>query len=152
MASVVTQARRPRSGSRYRTVTKNLGGQRAQPHIQAGRRDRAPARTRGGPAAYNRHCATLHGVSNPDREVLARLLVQVHDATENIDSRTDALALYREARDVAEQRIPGPLGVAVAAALAAAAYERFLSPIRNSSLGASKSSLALALAVLALPE
>lgn len=85
-----------------------------------------------------------------DREVLARLVGQAHDATAHLDTRADAAELFRRARDVAEQRIPGPLGVAVAAALAHAAYERSLSPVRGS-LGASKSSLALALAVLDLP-
>lgn len=82
-----------------------------------------------------------------DRDELSRLVGLVHEATKHLSSRTSALQLYRDARDVAEVRVPGPLGVAIAAELAAAAYRRGLAEV-GGSLGASKSTMALAVAVL----
>lgn len=83
----------------------------------------------------------------PDREALSGLISKVHNATAHLDAHASALQLYREARDAAEQCLPGPVGVAVAAVLAEAAVTRAQSPI-GGSLGASKSLLALAVAVL----
>jgi hypothetical protein len=82
-----------------------------------------------------------------DARALRPLLTAVHNATIDIDSRASALKLYRNARDAAQEAIPGPLGVAVATVLGQAAYERSMSPI-GGSLGASKAMMALAMAVL----
>jgi hypothetical protein len=82
-----------------------------------------------------------------DREEFARLVGLAHDATSHLASRTSALQLYRDARDVAEERLPGPLGVAVACVLAGAAYHRQQARV-GGCLGADKSMMALAIAVL----
>jgi hypothetical protein len=57
------------------------------------------------------------------------------------------LQLYRDASAVAERRLPGLLGIAVAAVLATAAEQRRLSEV-SGSLGADQSTMALAVAVL----
>lgn len=78
---------------------------------------------------------------------LARLVGLTHDATKHISHRTSVVQLYRDASDVAERRLPGPLGIAVAAVLAAAAEHRRLSGV-GGSLGADQPTMALAVAVL----
>lgn len=82
--------------------------------------------------------------ANPD---LGRLVDAAHAATRIVDSRISARQLYDEAAAVAEQRIPGPLGTAVAGVLAIAAEHRRVSGLRGS-LGEHKTTLALAIAVL----
>lgn len=82
-----------------------------------------------------------------DGEELARLVGLAHDATKHIAPQVSAVQLYRDAVAVAEQCIPGPLGVAVAGVLAIAAESRLISGL-NGSLGEHKSTLALAVAVL----
>jgi hypothetical protein len=83
-----------------------------------------------------------------EHDALVRLVGLTHEATRHISHRASALQLYRDARDVAEQRLPGPLGVAVATVLAIAAENRRLSGL-SGSLGADRSMMALAVAVLA---
>lgn len=78
---------------------------------------------------------------------LARLVGLTRDATKHVSHRTSVLQLYRDASDVAEQRLPGPLGVGVAAVLAIAAENRRLSGV-SGALGADQPTMALALAVL----
>lgn len=82
-----------------------------------------------------------------DREEFGRLVGLAHDATKHLSAYASALDLYRDARDVAEERLPGLLGIAVACVLAGAAEHRRQSPI-GGSLGANKSTMALAIAVL----
>lgn len=82
-----------------------------------------------------------------DRDEWTRLVGLAHDATRHLSHRTSALQLYRDARDRAEQRLPGPLGVAVACVLAEAAELRRLSGV-GGCLGANKAAMALAIAVL----
>lgn len=82
-----------------------------------------------------------------ERDALVRLVGLAHEATRHVSHRTSVLQLYRDASDVAEQRLPGSLGVAVAAVLAIAAEQRRLSRI-GGSLGADRSMMALAVAVL----
>lgn len=84
-----------------------------------------------------------------DHEHLARLLGLAHDVTQHIDSQVSAVQLYRDAAAVAEQRIPGPLGVAVAGVLAVAAESRRVSGLRGI-LGERETTLSLAVAVLEL--
>ena len=64
---------------------------------------------------------------------------------------TPAADLYDRAAVLAEHRLPAPLGVAVAGVLAMAAHERRVAEL-GGCLGASKVMLALALAVLELPD
>lgn len=80
-------------------------------------------------------------------DALVRLLDLTHNATRHISHRASVLQLYRDASHVAEQRIPGPLGVAIAAVLATAAELRRLSGV-GGSLGADHPTMALAVAVL----
>jgi hypothetical protein len=80
-------------------------------------------------------------------DALVRLVGLTHDATRHISHRTSALQLCRDASNVAEQRLPGPLGVAIAAVLAIAAERRRLSGV-GGSLGADQPTMALAVAVL----
>jgi hypothetical protein len=82
-----------------------------------------------------------------DREELARLVGLAHDATKHIASEVSAVQLYLDAAAVAEQRIPGPLGVAVAGVLAIAAESRRIRRL-SGSLGEHRPTLALAVAVL----
>jgi hypothetical protein len=82
-----------------------------------------------------------------EHDALVRLVGLAHDATRHISHRTSALQLYRDASNVAEQWLPGALGVAIAAVLATAAERRRLSGIAGS-LGADRSMMALAIAVL----
>jgi ribosomal protein S12 methylthiotransferase accessory factor YcaO len=86
-----------------------------------------------------------------EHDALVRLAGLTHDTTRHVSHRTSVLQLYREASDVAEQRLPGPLGVAVAAVLATAAEHRRLSGV-GGSLGADQSTMALALAVLEIAQ
>lgn len=81
---------------------------------------------------------------------LHRLLGEAHDAARGINLTTDAGELYRDAAAVAEQRIAGPLGVAVAGVLAMAAEHRRASGMRGA-LGADLTMLALATRVLEHP-
>lgn len=78
---------------------------------------------------------------------LSRLPTIAHEATEHVAHNVDAAQLFEEGARAAE-RLPEPLGVAVAGVLALAAYERRLTGLRGS-LGASKTTMALALAALA---
>lgn len=78
---------------------------------------------------------------------LVCLLGLTHDATAHVSHLTSVLQLYHDASNVAEQRLPGPLGVAVAAVLATAAERRRLSGV-GGSLGADQPTMALAIAVL----
>lgn len=80
-----------------------------------------------------------------------RLLDAAHDATRRIDPQTSARRLYLDAASVAERRIPGPLGTAVAGVLAIAAESRRVSRLAGN-LGEHKTTLALAIAVLELPD
>lgn len=82
-----------------------------------------------------------------DREELARLVGLAHDATKHIASEVSAVQLYRDAAAVAEQRLPGPLGVAVAGVLAIAAETRRVRGL-NGILGEHHTMLSLAVAVL----
>lgn len=84
--------------------------------------------------------------SDPD---LVRLLDAAHHATKGMDSSVQAIELYRAAALVAERLVPAPIGVAVAGVLAIAAEHRRASGMRGN-LGADKTMLALACAVLAL--
>lgn len=86
-----------------------------------------------------------------DRGAFVVLSKHAHHATRHIAPLDSAVQLYRAARDAAQQRIPGPLGVAVAGVLADGAYRRGLSG-HAGSLGEPETLLALAAAVLALPE
>lgn len=85
----------------------------------------------------------------PDPQLL-RLLAAAHDTAGGIALAVDAAALYQAAATAAEQRIPGPLGVAVAGVLAMAAEHRRASGMRGA-LGANLSMLALAQRVLEHP-
>lgn len=78
---------------------------------------------------------------------LVRLLGLTHDAIAHVSHRASVLQLYHDASNVAEQRLPGSLGVAVAAVLATAAERRRLSGV-GGSLGADQPTMALAIAVL----
>jgi hypothetical protein len=49
-----------------------------------------------------------------EHDALVRLGSLTHNATRHISHRTSVVQLYRDASDVAEKRLPGPLGVAVA--------------------------------------
>jgi hypothetical protein len=82
-----------------------------------------------------------------EHDALVRLVGLTHDATRHVSHLTNVVELYRDASDVAEQRLPGPLGVAVAAVLATAAEHRRLSGV-GGSLGADQPTMALAVAVL----
>lgn len=82
-----------------------------------------------------------------DREELARLTGLAHDAVQHIASSVSAVKLYRDAAAVAEQRILGPLGVAVAGVLAIAAESRRVRGL-NGILGEHETMLSLAVAVL----
>jgi hypothetical protein len=82
-----------------------------------------------------------------EHDALVRLVGLTHDATKHISHRTSVLQLYRDASAVAERRLPGLLGIAVAAVLATAAEHRRLSGV-GGSLGADQSTMALAVAVL----
>jgi hypothetical protein len=85
-------------------------------------------------------------------ENLVRLVAAAHDATAHVASGVSAEQLYREAAGIAEQRIPGPLGTAVAGVLAVAAESRRVRRLRGS-LGEHRTTMALALAVLGqLPD
>lgn len=86
---------------------------------------------------------------DPRTAQLRRLLNHAHDTAGDIGYAEDAAALYQDATDVAEQRIPGPLGVAVAGVLAMAAEHRRASGARGA-LGADLTMLALARRVLEL--
>jgi hypothetical protein len=79
-----------------------------------------------------------------EHDALVRLVGLTHDATRHISHRASVAQLYRDASDVAEQKLPGPLGVAVAAVLATAAERRRLSGI-GGSLGADRPTMALAI-------
>lgn len=81
-----------------------------------------------------------------DRE-LTRLLTIAHEATKDVAHNVDAAQLFTDAARAAE-RLPGPLGTAVADVLALAAYERRPTGLRGN-LGTPKTMTALALAVLA---
>lgn len=85
-------------------------------------------------------------------ENLVRLVAAAHDATAHVASGVSAEQLYREAAHAAEQRIPGPLGTAVAGVLAVAAESRRVRRLRGN-LGEHRTTMALALAVLGqLPD
>jgi methylglyoxal synthase len=90
-------------------------------------------------------------VTTPDREQLIRLTDAAHQATIALPHDTDARALYVRAATAAEQTLPVPMNLAVAAVLAVAAEHRRVSGVRGS-LGESHAMLALALAVLAGSE
>ena len=80
---------------------------------------------------------------------LVRLLTAAHEATRDIAHNVDVAQLFDDGARAAE-RMPEPLGAAVAGVLALAAYERRLTAHhRQDSLGASKTTMALALAALA---
>ena len=86
------------------------------------------------------------------RAELCRLIDAAHDVAVHIDASVSAVQLYLDAARVAEQRIPGPVGTAVAGVLAVAAEDRRLSGLRGV-LGEQKTTLALAVAVLgSLPD
>jgi hypothetical protein len=78
---------------------------------------------------------------------LARLVGLTSDATKHVSHRTSVLQLYRDASAVAERRLPGLLGIAVAAVLATAAEHRRLAGV-GGALGADQPTMALAIAVL----
>lgn len=82
-----------------------------------------------------------------ERDALVRLVGLTHDATMHVSHRASVVQLYLDASGVAERRLPGPLGVAVAAVLATAAERRRLSGV-GGSLGADRPTMALAVAVL----
>jgi hypothetical protein len=82
-----------------------------------------------------------------EHDALVRLIELTHDATMHIPHNTSVVQLYRDASDVAEQRLPGPLGIAIAAVLATAAERRWQSGV-GGSLGADRPTMALAIAVL----
>jgi hypothetical protein len=87
-----------------------------------------------------------------EHDALVRLVGLIHDATRHVSYRISAVQLYRDASDVAELRLPGPVGVAVAAVLAIAAERQRLSGV-GGSLGAERPMMALAVAVLGItPE
>ena len=91
-------------------------------------------------------------MANTEHDALVRLVGLTHDATKHVFHRTSVVQLYRDASDAAERRWPGPLGVAIAAVLATAAERRRLSGV-GGSLGADRSMMALAIAVLeAVPD
>lgn len=77
---------------------------------------------------------------------LRRLVTVAHDRTEHLGSDVSAVLLYEEAARAAE-RLPEPLGSAIAGVLAIAAVERRSSGLRGC-LGESRTMLSLALAVL----
>lgn len=79
---------------------------------------------------------------------LARLIDAARTATEHIAPEVDAAQLYADAALAAEQRIPAPLGPAIAATLAMAAHKRRISGLRGN-LGEQHTTMALALAALA---
>lgn len=76
--------------------------------------------------------------------------VAAHGQTLAFEVGVSARHLYDAAAAVAERRIPGPLGVAVAGVLAVAAESRRVRGLAGS-LGEHKTTLALAIAVLELP-
>lgn len=82
-----------------------------------------------------------------EHDALIRLVRLTRDATKHVSHSTSVLQLYRDASAVAERRLPGLLGIAVAAVLATAAERRRLSEI-SGSLGADQPTMALAIAVL----
>lgn len=67
------------------------------------------------------------------------------------DQSTDGVDMLRRAADAAQERISGELGIAVAAVLLTAWEQRRASGL-NGVLGLPNATLALALAVLTLPE
>lgn len=81
------------------------------------------------------------------QQQLMRLADHAYLATRHIDSSVSAEELYTDAASIAEQRIPGALGTAVAGVLAIAAENRRVSRLRGS-LGEHHTMLALAVAVL----
>jgi hypothetical protein len=83
------------------------------------------------------------------RGELARLVDTAHEATVHLAPATSAVALYLEASSVAEARIPGPLGTAVAGVLAIAAEQRIASGLRGN-LGEHRTMLNLATQVLSV--
>jgi hypothetical protein len=83
------------------------------------------------------------------RAELCRLIDAAHSRVVGLVASTSAVQLYLDAARVAEQRIPGPVGTAVAGVLAVAAESRRLSGLRGV-LGESEITLALAVAVLGM--
>lgn len=84
-----------------------------------------------------------------ERQELERLLTLSHEAIHDLAHDVSAQRLYVDAARVAERHLPGPVGEAVAAVLALEAYAWRNRP--NGCLGASTTTLALALAVLSAP-
>lgn len=82
-----------------------------------------------------------------DRQQLDRLVDHAHAVTKHISGSTSAVQLYTDAARIAEQRISGAIGTAVAGVLAIAAESRRVSGLRGS-LGEHRTTLALAVAVL----
>lgn len=86
----------------------------------------------------------------PDPDLI-RLITAAHHATEDLAHDVQAVELYRAAALAAESQIPGPLGLAVAGVLAIAAEHRRVQRLRGN-LGEHRTTLALALAVLAMEK